>query len=203
MSHSTAVLAERVLAAYRDVDARIAQVRQATGIACPEGCGACCTSPEVTCTVLEVLPLGLALYREGREDRVMAELERREAQGDRVCAMFRPDVGRADGGRCSVYAWRPLICRLFGFSGRRDKRGEAELIPCAVMRSAFPHAVARAELGCRSGLDVPNAADEQMRIASIDPGLGTRRLPINRAIREALAHLYWRRPQGRRYARAS
>lgn len=203
MATSSEVIVERVLAAYREVDARIDRVREATGIACPEGCGGCCHSPEVECTVLELLPLGLIIYREGREALVAGRLERLAAEGDRTCAFFQPDPRTPRAGRCSVYAWRPLICRLFGFSARRTKSGDPELIPCAVMKEASPHAVARAEMGCRSGLDVPNAQDEQMRIASIDPGLGGRRLPINRAIREALEHLYWRRPQGRRYAKAS
>jgi hypothetical protein len=30
-----------------------------------------------------------------------------------------------------------------------------------------------------------------MRIASIDPGMGYRLLPINQAIKGALEHLYW------------
>jgi hypothetical protein len=33
-----------------------------------------------------------------------------------------------------------------------------------------------------------------MRVASVNTTLGFRRLPINRAIKEALGYLYWKRP---------
>ena len=52
-------------------------------------------------------------------------------------------------------------------------------------------------------LDLPVYQDAFMRLSSLQPGTGSRRLPINRALREAIEALYWKWPgKGRRIRRA-
>jgi hypothetical protein len=47
-----------------------------------------------------------------------------------------------------------------------------------------------------AGIKVPIYQEAFMRIASLHPGMGYRRLPINQALKEALEYLYWIKPKG-------
>jgi Fe-S-cluster containining protein len=144
-------------------------------------------------SVLEMIPLALDIYRTGDEDRVMDTIA---AQGENpTCVMFQPGPNDPDKGRCSRYAMRPLVCRLFGFAARHDKHGHLEFAGCGVMNEHDPHAYLRAEMGVKGGLSFPVFQDFFMQVASQDPHLGYRMMPINQALREALEYLYWKRPR--------
>ena len=117
--------------------------------------------------------------------------------------MYRPDPLDSSKGRCGAYVHRPLLCRLFGFSSRRHKYDQIELSTCSTIREKFPEACARADIGIAAGMSFPVFQEAFMRVASLDASLGNRVFPINRAIREALEYLYWKKPLTRKYARVS
>lgn len=185
-------LTSEVIRIYQEIDQKTAWL-QAAGLRCPPGCGTCCESPEVEATVLEALPLAEEIYRRKVEGRVLIAIAEREDQGDLRCVLCRPDLLSPGKGRCSYYEFRSLACRLFGFAARRNKYGHLEFCACRVIKERNPQAVRRVEIKICEGLDVPVYQESFMRIASMDPGMGFPRLPINRALKEALERLYWRK----------
>lgn len=174
-----------VLAELERADAATRAFAERAGLACPPGCGACCLSPDVETTAAECLPLAEALAADGRADEVLAELARRRAAGDPRCALYAADPRDERLGRCTAYALRPLVCRLFGFSGRRDRTGATALVSCRTLRAADPAAQARAEELARAG-GAPLLADHAHAVAAALPGDGARQLPVNEALRAAL-----------------
>lgn len=154
-----------------------------TGLACPPGCGACCLSPHVEASVAELRPLAAALVAQGRAEEVLARVAALEAAGEARCALYEPAPDDPRRGRCGAYELRPLVCRLYGFSARRDRAGAPELVACRTMRAAAPDAVARAAAAVA---EAPLMGDHAHALAADAPGEDGRRLPIDRALRRAL-----------------
>jgi Fe-S-cluster containining protein len=196
-------IADRVLDIYGGLDGIIAHFRAATGMRCPEGCSYCCRNWTVETTVVEVLPLGLEIYARREEETVLSSIDDKETCGDSVCAVLLPNSLQGDKGSCGYYEWRPLICRLFGYAVRRNKWEETELCTCRIIREKEPSSVRRAEIALREGLGLPVYQETFMQIASLDPAAAYRMLPINRAIKEALEHIYWIRSRGKGWKKAS
>lgn len=176
---------------YEELDQRIALFQVASGLGCLAECGACCLNQDVEATVLEVLPLAQAVFSEQQEEAVLNLIEARENHGDATCVLYRPDPAIAGKGTCSLYKVRPLVCRLFGFASRKNKKGIKGLSTCKLIKAKVPHLVAEAEKRIQDGLDVPDYEESSMRLAVLNPQIGFRRLPINQAIKEALERLYW------------
>ena len=156
---------------------------RSTGLACPEGCGACCYGPNIEATTLECMPLASAIHRTGRAEDILRRIESTE---DPTCAVFLPDLDDRKKGRCTLYHARPLVCRLFGFAARRNRNGKNQAVICPVMREAIPEACERTERAVGEGLGTPVYQDYSMKVASLDFSLSRRRIPINEAIRKAL-----------------
>jgi Fe-S-cluster containining protein len=191
-----------VMGIYHGLDLKTAGLQLASGLCCPPECGVCCKNSEVEATVLEALPAAEEIYRRRAQEAVLCAIEKTEKQGDSVCVLYRPDLGIPGNGRCRYYEFRPLLCRLFGFASRRNKFGDIELCTCKIIKERNPEAVHRAEMVISEGFDVPVYHDTFMRVASVDPGKGYRRLPINLALKEALQSLYWTRPADLRDSKA-
>ncbi|MBN1849691.1 MAG: YkgJ family cysteine cluster protein [Deltaproteobacteria bacterium] len=181
---------------YKDLDNSIARFQDVTGMHCPSGCAVCCGDWWVEATVLEVLPLGMEIYRQGQEQAVFSAIQEKGDHEDTTCVLYIADPLLRGKSACGYYPWRPLLCRLFGFAGRRNKLGRIEFSACRIIKGQYPGDVQRAEMGLAAGLKVPVYQDAFMRIASLDPGMGYRRLPINQAIKGALEYLYWMHPGG-------
>jgi Fe-S-cluster containining protein len=179
---------------YREMDTLSSRFQNATGLRCLPGCGTCCDTEEVEATVVEVIPLCWQILLSGEEERYLCSIEKSEKLGNQRCVIYDPARAREAGGCCSFYEFRPLVCRLFGFAARRDKKGGLEFAACKWLKDATPEVVIRAQIGVGSGLPVPIYQDAFMRVASVNPALGFRRLPINQAIKEALGYLFWKRP---------
>lgn len=179
---------------YREMDALSSRFQNATGLRCLPGCGTCCDTDDVEATVVEVIPLCWQILLGGEEERYLSAIEESETLGTERCVIYDPAQSREPGGCCSLYEFRPLVCRLFGFAACRNKKGGLEFTSCKWLKDATPEVMIRAQIGVGSGLPVPIYQDAFMRVASLNPALGFRRLPINRAIKEALGYLYWKRP---------
>lgn len=108
--------------------------------------------------------------------------ERAVATGPGPCVLFAP--GRLPGG-CTVYALRPVICRLFAFAAVRDKHGALELAVCREHTAADPEAPARARAYLADGHPAPVFADLQLEAHDPDDG-PAELVPINDALAAAL-----------------
>ncbi len=95
-------------------------------IHCSDECdGTCCRHFTPDITENEALFLAYGLIKEGKDDLTL-ELMRVREQTDEYCPLFIED----SEFHCSVYKWRPLICRLFGASAVSDKTGQPVFRKC-------------------------------------------------------------------------
>lgn len=183
---------ERLRELFEAIDRETAAFAGLSGLACPAGCGACCLSPEVETTELEMRVMADHLWNCGAAEAVLERLEAADAPGS--CVLYQPETGNARRGRCGHYAQRPTLCRLFAFAAVRDKAGGNRLAACRVHREADPAGVARAEEAVAAGRwTAPLFSRVAEALWDIDPELGSVRRPINEALRRALHREGWRR----------
>jgi Fe-S-cluster containining protein len=175
--HETMVL-------HEDISRQTAAFAAQTGLACKNGCGACCTNPHIEATVTEVLPLAVHLWSQGLAESKLEAIQRHDFKG--VCVFYQPDAHDKASGRCGIYRYRPGLCRLFGFSARRDKLGELELMTCRIIKDSQPEACQQTQEGLNKGVKAPLLSTYAFGVANIDPVHGQQFLPINQAIAKAL-----------------
>jgi Fe-S-cluster containining protein len=164
-----------------DLDAEIRSFQGWSKLYCPAGCGKCCFKADIEATVLEFLPFAWHLYTAGQAE---AWREKLLAEESPICVILNPTQSGA--GLCSEYAYRGLICRLFGYSARLTKYRERELVTCQVIKTeqtpAYEHAVGQIS----EDRQVPVMSDYYFRLQSIDGDLTRDFYPINTAIRKAI-----------------
>jgi len=166
---------------FSRLEAETSAFAGASGLRCPDGCGACCESPNVYTTVVELEPLAQELVARGEAE---AALERAAVAGPGQCVFY---ASHGPGqGQCTVYALRPMICRLFGFAAVRNKQGEPELAGCRVHKAAQPEAMAHARALVAGGQPVPMMTDWQQQAAELGTSATSELMPINQAIAQAM-----------------
>jgi Fe-S-cluster containining protein len=178
---------DSVVEVFLTIDARTAAFRLASGLRCPTGCGDCCRSTKVEATVLELLPAAADILRRDEATLWLAALQRNGESG--VCAAYCPEPLDASGGHCRLYRWRPSLCRLFGFSAVKDKHGRREPAVCGRMRALMPPAVKDTRRSVTAAWPAPLVSGYSACLAAIDPTMGVRQLPVNRALREAIERM--------------
>ncbi len=166
---------------FLELDTHIRDFQSWSSLACKTGCGQCCLKPNVQATILEFLPLAHYLFE---NDQAIAWLDRLEQDAPDICVMINPF--RGDAGLCGEYQHRGMICRLFGFSARRNKYSVKELITCQVIKSEQGGAVTTAQAGIAQGAEIPVASHYYTRLLAIDDLLARDLYPINVAIKKAL-----------------
>lgn len=196
-------LIRETLLVYREIDRKTLLFQLATGLRCLPGCGSCCESNHVEATVLECLPLANRIYRMKEEESILAFVDRKIMENDLRCILFRPDETISGHGRCAYYGYRPLVCRLFGFSARRDKFCRKEICLCRAVKDANREKSTKLLDSGDSIPDAPISQDSFIRIASLRPGLGFRLFPMNIALKNALEYLYWKHPRDTGYRKAA
>jgi Fe-S-cluster containining protein len=180
-------LADAVAAEFVLLDRQTAALARTAGLACPRGCGLCCTTPAVETSVLEMLPMAEEVFRRG-ESELWSE-RAHATESSQLCLAYEHEPGHPEKGRCSLYAWRPPICRLYGFAGRLDKHGRAEFVACPVHEAATPAATERAAELALAGHPLPLFTTPTLAISALDLALGGERLPIRTALLRALDHV--------------
>lgn len=176
-------LATDIMDLYGQLDRDVADFVKETGMHCPPGCGACCLSPHVETTVAEMLPLAILLFEKGEVEAVMERLQ----EGSATCVQYESLPGQPEKGRCRTYAQRPVLCRLFGYVGSRDKAGQPRYGACRVLQKVEAARIQNIEAELKSGsLTIPYLAPAHERVAEIGGSLATEMLPINRALLRAI-----------------
>ncbi|MDX6767531.1 MAG: YkgJ family cysteine cluster protein [Candidatus Methylacidiphilales bacterium] len=178
-------------ALFSQTDQATEAFARASGITCPPGCGACCHSPEVEASELEMLPMADHLVRTGKAEATLRQLH--EHPDATTCVFFEPVAGSDTAGRCGQYAQRPLLCRLFGFAGRRDQNGTPQFTACRIHQQTCPTAVSESTLRVARGeLRPPLYTEATDALWALHPEIGFDRFPINQALRRALERLLTR-----------
>ena len=173
-----------VEAVFQELETEVQQFQQHTRLHCLTGCGACCKKPDIDATVLEMLPLAYHFFQTGVAE---AWLDRLEAlPDDLLCTLFHPFGALHGKGNCTQYAYRGLVCRLFGFAATLDKHGKPMLATCKLIKHEQAGPYQQAQAWIDEGGAVPIMRHYYLRLYAIDPALGERLYSINTAIRMAL-----------------
>ena len=197
---ATSSSAEHIMDFYSGLDGRIKRFQQdiheETGqaLSCKTGCGKCCLSAEVESTPYECIPMARALIDSGGSlaEDVLAKLE--DTQLEPQCLFYMRQSSDDLGlGRCTMYATRPLICRLFGFAAVRSKQGRQGVTLCTVMKEEMPEMVTATREAVSKGtvISAPVYHLEWSELHAMAAGWQTKVMPINRAFAEALRDQLW------------
>lgn len=185
-------ISRQVFKQYTEIEIRIRNLTRLIDFRCPERCGSCCLSHNIESTAVEMYPLVMHLLRSGRIESTIEKLSCKTESDP--CCFFQPYPGCSAEGLCSVYRFRPLVCRMFSFCARKRKDGALEPQICKILRKADQQGVMRFETLCREG-KVPEMAPYFMKIAGLDPQRGYRLMRFDEALREAIEIFYWRKPR--------
>ena len=170
-----------MMALFESIDCQTKEFAAQTGLKCKSGCGACCTNPDVETTVAEVLPLAVHLWSNGQGECFLEESRSKFSKS--ICAFYKPDLILKDHGSCGIYAYRPGLCRLFGFAARKDKHGQDTLVTCKVIKDSQPQACKQTQEELQKGvLKAPLLNTHAFAVSNIDPVHGGKLFPINEAI---------------------
>lgn len=177
------------------LEKEITAFQSQTELQCRNGCGKCCSTPDIVASPLEFLPWALHLFLNGKAEEMLLELHHKS---DGNCHLYRPlAVLERHNGSCSTYRYRGLICRLFGYAASRDKYGKLRLATCKIIKEEQQEHFTAAEQAIGKGLYVPIFSDYYMQLSQIDNRLATTLLPINQALKiaiEEILHYYAYRP---------
>ncbi|MBF0386733.1 MAG: YkgJ family cysteine cluster protein [Candidatus Omnitrophica bacterium] len=173
---------QRMKAVYRSLDQATARFKSASGLNCPSPCGLCCLHSTVEASELEMLPAAFALARVGKVDEWY---DRAKAGGfTGLCVFFSKEQS---GGQCLFYEYRPLVCRLFGYAGNKDKHERPRLVTCRVFKEIRPVQTELVLEKVGKGTIVPPMmSDFVMRAAMVDPAMTRESYPVNLALKKAL-----------------
>lgn len=183
----------RVEELFGQLEKETAQFQQKSGLGCVSGCGKCCNYPQIEASPLEFLPWAFHLFLQGEAETTLDTLSGNQ---NPTCFLFAP-LSMVDQGHCGTYQYRGLICRLFGFAATRDKYGSLRLATCKIIREGQAEQYRTVSEAIAKGLYVPVFTDYYMQLNQIDYQLGTKMLPVNKALKVALEevlHYYTYRP---------
>lgn len=164
---------------YEEMGQTFSAHQSKLGLSCPSGCGQCCLNPEVDASLLEMIPLALKIYDEGRLEEW---LERLESNTTAHCLLYQDQGGRK--GYCGSYQERPSLCRMFGVSGYLDKNQKITLSICKLLKQEFPEQTQKAV--SQTDAATPILRDWSIHLSTLHPELIQRRMPINDALKGAL-----------------
>lgn len=127
-------LSPRLKELYKEIDATYNDVSFQVGFSC-EGCDGtkCCTVDLIVHTFAEMLYMrrGLCALNQDIRSQIIersqriAELKRRDSIGD----PYRNSVCSANfEGRCALYEYRPMICRLAGIPHFIDRPDDTRIL---------------------------------------------------------------------------
>lgn len=181
-----------LLKIYSQLDSMIADFKSRTGLDCIKRCRKCCGTParNIEVSVLEVLPLSICLWQKGEADYWLRKTY--ENGNDKPCVLYEENPSVLSESGCRAYTWRPLICRLFGFSAVLDKQGSPVISLCKHLKETEEGLESRIQSMVNSGTNIPVNSHFAQRVSFINPALGQIRYPINEAIRLALENVGFR-----------
>jgi Fe-S-cluster containining protein len=171
-------LAQVIQSQYELMAQRFAEAQKATGLSCPSGCGQCCSVPTIEASVLEMLPMAMELYRQGRALEMYEDLKR---EAPLTCVMYQATSADKKSGQCLMYQQRPSVCRMFGVASRSGKNpGERQLSICQTLKTLHP---AWPKI---DPFDLPLMSEAYSQLAQLHPEFTQDRGPISLTLSKAL-----------------
>lgn len=169
---------------YKKLNKHIKQYAKITNLKCYKQCGSCCENPKIETTVLEFLPLAIELWKKNKAEFWLNKLN--QDNHNKRCILYQPDINIPDNGRCALYPFRALICRLFNFSGMVNKNQQIELIICEKIKNKNPELIEKINSIPTNKLPIPIMRDYSFQIYNINQDIGAQYYPINEALKRAL-----------------
>jgi Fe-S-cluster containining protein len=191
----------RILELYAEIERQCLSFQLASGLRCLDGCGSCCRSLKVESTPVEMLPAASELRQRGELEAWHERLAAGQYDSHK-CVFYSTEPLFPSNGHCIMYAQRPTVCRLFGFAAVIKKNGLIEFGACRQVKTAHPDLLVHIREKINKGLNVPILSRYAMQVFGLE-GIGENRLiPINQALRLAVARVAMsadltRRAQGR------
>jgi len=130
------------------------------------------------------MPLALELWKNDKAEYWLDRIH--SARDNPACVFFQAQLGSQTQGRCAIYPFRPLICRLFGFFTIVNKHGKHVYGSCRVIKLRYPEVYEKALLMLEEIGRASVCTDYSIRIIGIDSMPGGRMLHINLAASIAL-----------------
>lgn len=177
---------KELIGLYKDLDEEASRFKKAAALDCLKFCKKCCTpdKAQIEASVFECLPLSIHLWRRGKAE---SYLQRIASDGEKnLCVLYSADHSLSPASGCKHYPWRPLLCRLFGFSAVLDKHGHPRIALCRTIKDADPQIEDRINQKIARELRPMIIPHWARQASSLNPHLGQERHPINQAVRLAL-----------------
>lgn len=176
---STSETERRVKNLFSQIDIQTERFASESNLKCPPQCGWCCTNPETETTIADMLPIAFALKATQKLGEAAAKAE---FSLQSHCIFFEK-TENYEKGRCTIYPFRPSICRLFGFAAVNDKHGKPKLAFCKIHKITSLEAVEKAKDQVESGyINAPLFSECASQLSEIDPTLASKYYQINKAL---------------------
>ncbi|MCX8123565.1 MAG: YkgJ family cysteine cluster protein [Spirochaetes bacterium] len=166
---------------YQEVEAIINNIKSSFSIFCPHGCGTCCdTSIEnIEASIVEMLPLCIHIYEQHNYQLWL------DKANEKQCIFYDTSPLKKSSGCCMVYTYRPLVCRLFGFSFTKNKYGAIVPVACSILQKQYKDksnfiAIAKDSLPMMSSFSLQSIMIDTVR---------SDRYPINEAFVKAMEYV--------------
>lgn len=175
---------------YRQYDIETNEIRKNRGFYCLQGCGACCYVPssKIEVSVFELIPLSIQIAIDGKGDEVLQLLETKNIE-EQPCIFYKKNSEDGKQGFCSEYAFRPLICRLFGGGARIKKDATREMLLCKLLKDE--HRLNQKMLD-QISYEFPLNSDTSSIVRNLNLTFDSILYPINIAMKKALEYVMFR-----------
>ena len=178
---------------FKQLDKETDKFVSKSKLKCLTNCNLCCLKPGLEANVLEFLPFAYYLVSNNLHDAVLNLLDTEPE----FCINLASTQVPGETSGCSAYAYRGLVCRLFGFSAIRAKNEKLAIYTCSHMKNGLPLEFADTTEKINKGLHVPMVAEYYSKIDCIDSQMANDYNPINVSIRKAIekvAYYYSNKP---------
>jgi Fe-S-cluster containining protein len=167
---------------FKQLDKETEKFGKQSKLRCLTNCNLCCLKPDLEANVLEFLPLAYYLVSNNLHEAVLDLIE---SNPEHCINLAKNQISGMTSG-CARYEQRGLICRLFGFSGLRDKNSRLAIYTCSHMKKEFSTEFKEATEKINSGMKIPLATNYYSQIYYIDTQLANDYNPINVSIQKAI-----------------
>ncbi|MEW6526515.1 MAG: YkgJ family cysteine cluster protein [Spirochaetota bacterium] len=172
---------QKIIQLYEEIETIISNVKSLFSVSCPNGCGQCCNTAcyNIEASIIEMLPLCVYLYENNSYqfwlDKAFSNL----------CPFYDSETLYNNVGNCAVYEYRPLVCRLFGFSFMKNKYGAIVPVACTTLQKQYTQ---KKEMVGIHTSEFPQMSSLSMQSMMINPVNGER-FPINEAFIKSMEYV--------------
>lgn len=169
-------LAFEIMQEFVGISSVYSNFQNTNSLSCNYGCGRCCFKSDIYCSPVELLPLALDLIERGEAVEVLDKCLNHKANH---CVFMKITDLEAGKGQCTVYEFRPLVCRTFGVAGKHDKDGRVSFSVCATLKETKPLDYAELLFRKFENNDIPFIDKSKKNLICIDPDFLQEEFPIN------------------------